>query len=170
MGIEVKEGINSYCSLEFAENYISGNYSLGSTWETLDESNKARLLITATANLDNLTFRGLKEKEEQPLAFPRIYPQHSHGSHYYYHDHSSYQIYDHEIPTVVKKAECEMAIHLLNLSKDQIAKFIKDGIGDIQIGELRFSSITKNNDRVPLLVKELLGIFLYPQQYHWERG
>lgn len=76
----LKEGINSYVTLEEADTYIESHYLDTSpeftAWFSngLTDENKERLLISSTSSIDNLfKFRGRKLNDAQSLQFPRIF-------------------------------------------------------------------------------------------------
>lgn len=80
MAVELKEGINSYVTLEEADNYIESHFLDNSpeykAWFSNDftEENKKRSLISSTSSIDNLfKFRGRKLSDAQILQFPRIF-------------------------------------------------------------------------------------------------
>lgn len=59
-----------YADLEDAFKY--NNAILGGTWENLDETSQAKLLVMATRKIDSYHYAGQKLDEKQPLKFPRI--------------------------------------------------------------------------------------------------
>lgn len=61
---------NSYVSLEYADDYFSSHGF--NKWEELTESEKEVLMVNATDYVDNIfDWKGIKETQEQSLAFPR---------------------------------------------------------------------------------------------------
>ncbi len=74
---EIKVNINSYVSLEEADNYIETYYTSTSAerlkWQELSEEDKKIKLISSARALNNLRYKGQKEINGQPLAFPRKY-------------------------------------------------------------------------------------------------
>lgn len=78
--VELKEGINSYVTIEDADSYIESHFLDNSpeykAWFSteLTEENKMRLLISSTTSIDNLfKFRGKKLNDAQILQFPRVF-------------------------------------------------------------------------------------------------
>lgn len=77
MSVELTVGINSYCTIEEADNYVNSHFSENSpeykAWfaETLSVDEKARALIRSQAALHNLKYTGAKLKRGQALDFPR---------------------------------------------------------------------------------------------------
>lgn len=59
-----------YADLEDAFKY--NNAILGGTWENLDETSQAKLLVMATRKIDSYNYAGQKLDEKQPLKFPRV--------------------------------------------------------------------------------------------------
>lgn len=82
----------SYASISFADEYFSERYG-ADEWTEMSESNKTKLLKTATMIIDQLNFAGDKADEDQELEFPR-------GT-------------DTEVPRNIKRACCEISLALL---------------------------------------------------------
>ena len=59
----------SYATVAQADEYFSAKF--GSEWANIDEEDKKKLLVTATREIENLCFQGVKIDKEQPLKFPR---------------------------------------------------------------------------------------------------
>ena len=168
MSLEIKEGINSFCSLEFAEDYMSSDYTWGSSWDSLTSPSKARLLITSTNFLNKLIYKGTKSNKTQPLAFPRKFDLTS-VSYAYFNDYydiynsynfAGYEQYNNIIPEEVKKAQCEYAksLFLFDTNAD-LQNLIDMGIKNIKIDTLQFSEI-KDKSEMTKVVSDLLIIFL----------
>lgn len=60
----------TYATVDEADDYF--NASFGSGWEKIGDYDKAKLLISATRNIDRAEYRGYKVDENQYLQFPRI--------------------------------------------------------------------------------------------------
>lgn len=126
-----KVDANSYVDLEFADNYF---YTRSvSTWETLANSEKEKLLISATDYVDNVfTWNGLREFENQSLRFPRK------------------QVYDYEgfeikgIPSCLKSVICDVAILLQEKGSLFNVGNANGNVTSEKIGELSF---TYSNDK-----------------------
>lgn len=76
MSLEV--GINSYVTLEEAEDYVISHYMSNSpeftAWNALSDNDKAVALVTSATALNNaFTYVGKKVIAGQKLAFPRSY-------------------------------------------------------------------------------------------------
>lgn len=75
---EIKLYINSYVTLEQANNYIEYNYPTVSneykSWfnDSLSDNDKVAMLIQSANSLNNLRYTGTKIRVGQPLAFPRV--------------------------------------------------------------------------------------------------
>jgi hypothetical protein len=72
----LKEGVNSYVSMRFADAYIKMRYAghdVWAAWSAMPKRAKEYSLMTARAELDMLPFIGRKRRRDQPLMFPR-YP------------------------------------------------------------------------------------------------
>ena len=69
-------GVDSYVTLEEAENLISNNHlstsELRLKWDELDNSDKEVLLRTSCRDINNLKFNGRRAKVGQLLEFPRV--------------------------------------------------------------------------------------------------
>lgn len=74
---ELERNINSYCTLDEAEEYINTYYTSNSAervkWATLSEEDKIISLLSSARALNNLRYKGQKKIKGQPLAFPRKY-------------------------------------------------------------------------------------------------
>lgn len=60
----------SYATVEDADRYFNAKF--GSTWASIEKTDKEKLLITATREIEKLEFQGFKLDDEQPLQFPRV--------------------------------------------------------------------------------------------------
>ena len=60
----------SYATVEDADKYFSAKF--GSTWANIQSEEKAKLLVTATREIENLQFQGIELDPDQPLKFPRV--------------------------------------------------------------------------------------------------
>lgn len=62
---------NAYVTVPEADSYFDSIYG-ADDWMTLSEDDKARLLISATEDIDYITRNDLKSTEEQALNFPAV--------------------------------------------------------------------------------------------------
>lgn len=75
--MSLRIGEDSYCSLEYAEQYIAEHYTSSDAyrtrWSTLSNEDKEALLRSSCTAIDKgLTFIGMKRTYSQKLQFPRI--------------------------------------------------------------------------------------------------
>ncbi len=128
--IEVNK--NSYISLEEANEYFAGR--LGADyWDTLDDTQKEKALITATKRIDTLSFIGSKQKPKQPLQFPRFY--------YSGLEYNGLQLAD--VPQQLKDAVCEEALTTLQYIENNSEEVFNGAIsGDYQTLKLGDASLT----------------------------
>ena len=61
-----------YCTVEEAEQYFATKLD-ASQWKTLNDDDKAKVLVEATRKLNTLKYEGFPVSTEQPLAFPRYF-------------------------------------------------------------------------------------------------
>lgn len=92
MPVSLSVGSNSYISLAAADEYFATKLH-SDLWNNAAEDEKTQALITATRQIDRLSFRGVKRLSDQALAFPR-YP-------------------NNDIPQKVLDAVCEEAMVIL---------------------------------------------------------
>lgn len=105
----------SYCTIEFADEYFSGRLHAES-WAGADDSTKEKALRQATKTIDRQPLRGRKATDEQELAFPR-YP-------------------DTELPEAIKEACCEEALALLERGNSQRRKLQQEGVQSFTLGNM----------------------------------
>ena len=69
-------GTNSYVTLNEANEYIDTHYGdtndLACYWRVLGDTSQERWLLKSIQQLENVVLTGIKEKQDQPLAFPRV--------------------------------------------------------------------------------------------------
>ena len=107
-------GTDSYCDIEFANEYFGGKlYS--EKWDEANETTRKKALKEACRRIDRLPFAGRKESTGQPLQFPRV-PL--------------------GIPETVKAAQCEEALALLEHGNSARAKAQEQGVVSLRIGDL----------------------------------
>ena len=111
----LQEGINTYCTIEYAEEYFSGKIYT-EEWDEADATTKEKALKEATRAIDRQPFRGRKTNPEQELAFPR-HP-------------------DTEIPKEVQEACCEEALALLERGNSQRRKLQQEGVQSFTLGNM----------------------------------
>lgn len=102
---------NSLVTLEDAEDYFDCRFN-SSDWYSLEDSEKEKLLTTASQALSRFDYVGSPQDTAQPLAFPR----------------------DYEIPQDIKDAVCEEAYARINSADDVHKKNIENNISSISLG------------------------------------
>ena len=107
--------MQSYCTIEYADEYFAGRLHAES-WGQADDSTKEKALKQATKIIDRQRLNGRKTNPSQPLAFPR-YP-------------------DAEIPQNVKEACCEEALALLEKGNSQRRKLQQEGVQSFTLGNM----------------------------------
>ncbi|GEM88178.1 DnaT-like ssDNA-binding protein [Meiothermus granaticius] len=118
-------GQNSYVSLEEANTYLAARLG-AEAWAAAAEAQREAALITAARAIDRLPIIGRPVMPNQPMQFPRIWPPSM-----FIRRRRNDPFYDPEfppdpllysatlqtgIPQDVKRAQCEEALALLNLS------------------------------------------------------
>jgi hypothetical protein len=64
-------GINSYATIEEADNYFESRIDVA-TWESADDTLKEQALVSATRYLDTLAYTGYVTDSDQSMSWPRI--------------------------------------------------------------------------------------------------
>jgi hypothetical protein len=91
--------MNSYTSVEFADDYFALHFKGNEAWIAFTTSQKQSLLVSATTILDTFSYGGLKTVRTQPLQWPRQGIYDDEGNAYSSADQ----------PFKVKQATCELA-------------------------------------------------------------
>ena len=104
--------MQSYCTIENANEYFAGRL-YAESWGETDNSTKEAALKQATKEIDRQLLRGRKADPSQDLAFPR-YPNAT-------------------VPQAVKDATCEEALALLERSTERM-KLQREGVKHARIG------------------------------------
>jgi hypothetical protein len=102
---------NSLITLEYAQIYFEERFD-SAKWLELDDTEKEKLLITASKKISGFEFVGEKENNSQPLAFPR----------------------DFNMPQDIKNAVCEEAYAILEYSQNSHAQNQDANITSISLG------------------------------------
>lgn len=122
-------GVNSYVSLAEADDFFN-NFIYNETWINATVDEKERSLITATAMLDNnFLWYGEKTDPNQPLAFPRTYPDDCTDPN--------------EIPQEIKDATCLQAQYLMDFpvyGKTDKIKKTKLDVMEVEYFESQYDS------------------------------
>jgi hypothetical protein len=113
---------NSYCTVEFADDYVEANTHVSSDWTALDDATKERLLVRASKTLDvRFRWQGTRVDQDSGLKWPRsgVY------------DEDGFQIGDDVIPRLLQEATAEMATYLM--SDDWTAPRENDQFKELQV-------------------------------------
>lgn len=143
------QNANSYCDVEFADDYFETRWGAATTWSDTSDDDKEILLITATARLEEQTYKGSRSTDTQALKWPRD------GL-----TVDGVDIDSETVPTAVKKACCEAAIALLEDQDVFESGGDLEGFSSIQIGNDRFDLRQGGNRSLPTNVLRFLGPFL----------
>lgn len=120
-------GTNSYISIADADIYFACRIH-SEVWSTATDDDKAKALISATRQIDRLSFKGRKILTNQALAFPR-YPQ---GYICSSNIQPSISI---DVPQKVKDATCEESYVLLKGISKRI-ELQQQGVKQARIGDI----------------------------------
>lgn len=113
---------NSYCTVEFADDYIESNAYASTDWLALDEDVKERWLVRASKIIDRrVRWVGERYDSDQGLKWPRA------GA----YDEDGYPISDDTVPLVVKEVVAEFATYLIN--DDWTQPQSQKGLREIQV-------------------------------------
>lgn len=116
---------NSFVTLEEANDYFEDRFE-SESWSLLEDTDKEKLLITASQKINAFDYVGVKENASQLLEFPRNY-----GT-----------------PHDVKDAVCEEAIAIAQKSKDvhklnQDANITSISLG---VGSVSYGGVSKSEE------------------------
>lgn len=102
---EADSDANSYCSVEYADDYIEANTHQSEAWFDLEEEDKQRLLVRSSQVLDyRFKWDGERVEQDSGLRWPRA------GV----FDEDGFLIRDDSIPKILIQATAEFAIYLMN--------------------------------------------------------
>ncbi|UTC29079.1 hypothetical protein MARCHEWKA_05700 [Brevundimonas phage vB_BpoS-Marchewka] len=94
---------NSYCTVEFADDYIEANGHISADWLDQEEEDKQRLLVRASKVLDiRFKWHGTRVEPDSGLAWPRAGVT-----------LDGVMIPDNVIPRLLKEATAEFAAYLM---------------------------------------------------------
>lgn len=131
----------TYATIEEADNYF--NASFGSDWETINDDDKAKLLVSATRSIDRAEYRGSKVDEAQELEFPRVI--------------SGNETDD----TLLLKACCEEAIAIYQHGSTSVSS--TDGVKSVEVQDTRIEF--KDNTDTSDYISDIVGDLLRPYRY-----
>jgi hypothetical protein len=145
-------GSNSYVTLTEANTYFDGRmYS--EAWTSLtDDIKRNQALVMATKRINTEKFYGTRESNTQALPFPRLSLGYLDGI-----------FLDSTIPTILKEAQYELALHILSVDMSQQGSNV-DTIEKIKLGTLDIKyaldssdNINKSFNTMPESVTSLIG-------------
>jgi hypothetical protein len=101
---EADPDANSYCTVEFADDYLEANPHVSADWLDQEEEDKQRLLVRASKVIDyRFKWHGTKSDADSGLRWPRA------GA----YDEDGFEIPDNVIPRILKEAVAEFAAYLM---------------------------------------------------------
>lgn len=117
---------NTYISQADATTYLGDRLNT-SAWTNADSTEKDQALLQATRRLDVEEYDGSKNTQGQALKWPRV------GA----IDDDGYEFATDAIPQIVKDAQCELALWLLNQgTTDALAPTGLEGFINVKVGSL----------------------------------
>lgn len=131
-----------YCTVEEAEQYFATKLD-ASYWKTLNDTDKAKVLVEATRKLNTLKYEGFPVSTVQPLAFPRYFKPNFLSKRTYTSEANAIEVNGKSLILVEMPAEmicacCEQAIFVAEYaglsSKSVHIKNQRLGISSINIG------------------------------------
>ena len=136
---------NSYCTLAEAEAYFLGRLHITDDWTAAIAADKNAALVWATSVLDSeMNWYGWAISETQALRWPRsglMTPDH-------------YCVTSVDIPTFLKRATAEFAMHLI--AADRLADADTMGFKKIAVGSIQIT--TDKFDRKSIIPKAVWDI------------
>jgi hypothetical protein len=147
-------GANSYATVPEADAYFTNHPYYADNWEALGTTDKERLLVSASAQLDAMiTWRGRIYSPNQNLAWPRVGVVDDEGR----------VISAQTVPYAVKRAVYELAFAMSR--GDQFAASASAGLEKLKIDviELQFaaSTVTAPVPAAALLALKGLGTYAF---------
>ena len=158
------DAATSYVDLDYAEQYFAGRAS-GKVWrDEADTARKVGALLEAVERLDALNFIGMRWQLNQALEWPRLTGTSRNQSIFTPRIGINLGLYDlrgryfnvTDIPTPIKKAQCEIAqLILIEATSEQ---FDDGGISSFALGDLRVTREAKKttSTRIPDTAMRLL--------------
>lgn len=130
--LPITVGTDSYITVAEADGYFVSRFN-ADEWAAATDDDKTRALVTATRSLGTLAYKHRKTDPAQVLDFPRAITP------YPYADDWQYIVgtYDDTVvPQVVKNAECEEALALLEHGDSERLDLQAQGVTSITLGKL----------------------------------
>lgn len=146
----VSATMNSYVSVSYADDYFAARFDLnvvdgGKGWSDFDESTKQALLVSASRDLDNLQYGGLKTSRTQPMQWPRQTIYDNEGN--VYHSNA--------LPEKMKYATCELAFWKWTEADRYLSDTDLRQVESVSIGPLDVKAL-KGADTWPKVVTDLI--------------
>ena len=141
---------NSYCTVEFADDYIEQNGHVSADWLDQEEEDKQRLLARASKVLDvRFKWNGTRVYPDSGLAWPRAGVTLD-GS----------MIPDNVIPRILKEATAEFAAYLM--TSDWTRANADGGSGEfseikVDVIEVKFKDSSEREGVMPEFILAMLG-------------
>lgn len=123
----LQEGINSFVTIEYAEEYFSGKV-FAEEWDKAIKDTKERALKEATRRINRLKFKGIKIDPAQLLEFPRQFPRVASYAFSY--------VEQADTPEEVKAATCEEALAILKYGSSVRTKAQEQNIISVSFGNV----------------------------------
>uniref|UniRef100_A0AB74UKF3 Putative DnaT-like domain-containing protein n=1 Tax=Caulobacter phage BL57 TaxID=3348355 RepID=A0AB74UKF3_9VIRU len=140
---------NSYCDVQFADDYIYANVYASTPWEALEDEDKERFLVRASKYLDRtVDWNGTKVEEDSGLRWPRAGVT----------DVDGFMIRDDVIPPQLMEATAELAAALV--ANDWTSPQTTRGMREIQVDviELKFDSEIQRGSMPDIVMQILEGL------------
>ena len=142
-------GTNTFADLDQA-NAIASMSLFNDRWNAADDDRRTRALMTATATLDRLPWKGRPASDAQPLAWPRI-P----------HRTSLPQIATDIVPAIIT-ATVELAMHLLTQTSTATGPAVQQRM----LGDSMTMYQPYQPDELPSNVRRILAPYLEVSSGH----
>lgn len=142
---------NSYVTIDEADNYFETRID-NSTWNSASDELKEQSLVTATQLIDDRPYIGNAVSSSQALSWPRKNTRH--------HDprkNLEVTFTETEIPSQIKVAVYEQALHLLNnedLLEQTVQTFESISIGSISLSDTN-GDVTRKSITPSIILKPL---------------
>lgn len=145
-------GANSYVSLAQAVAYFEGRVG-ASAWTAAGTAAREQALVSATARLEQETWKGERATASQPLAWPRLY---------ILNDDRTLEYDGTTAPPRLVAGTCELALALLSASGDPLGATGLEGFETVKIGplEVRPNTTGFRAGELPPNVRRSLGPLL----------
>lgn len=139
---------NSYCTVEFADDYISTNAFVSSDWLALEDVAKQKYLVRASKYLDRIVkWNGERVDDESGLRWPRsgVF------------DADNFEIPESVIPEVLQEAVAELASQFAS-GEDWTQPQDGRGIKEVQVDvlDITYDTAVSGRATLPDLIMQML--------------